>query len=178
MGGQAPISHTSRITDLVNFIWDSLGTQYVTVTVNNNFGTVVETHAIDIYDAPISGLTAVNDLPTLLGEPTTQSATIQEGTNVIYTWDFGNGSGGSGQVTTHTYTAIGDFTATVTATNFITSLSATTQVTIITPGHHIYLPLVQKSIQSSTAPNFALPGIGRALGLIFAVVLGKWKEHF
>ena len=68
-------------------------------------------------DEPITGLTATNDGPTVLGSLTTLTATIDTGTNVIFTWDFGDGSSGSGMVATHEYASYGVFIATVTATN-------------------------------------------------------------
>ena len=45
------------------------------------------------------------------------TATISAGTNVTYTWDFGDTSSGSDITATHTYTASGVYTATVTAFN-------------------------------------------------------------
>ena len=79
---------------------------------------------------PIVGLTAINDSPTPLGEPTYFTATVVSGTNVFYSWGFGDGAVGSGSVTTHTYAALGTYTATVIASNDINTLTATTQVTI------------------------------------------------
>ncbi len=82
----------------------------------------------------IMGLTAVNDGPTELGQVTTLEAihtSPNSGFN-SYTWDFGDNSFGSGQITTHTYNAPGTYTATVTVSNGIsgTSQSAVTFVTI------------------------------------------------
>lgn len=81
-------------------------------------------------DVPIAGLTASNDGPTHEGQPTTLSAQVTAGTNVVYTWDFGDGSNDTGQVVTHVYPAVGDYTATVTAQNGISQQVATTPVTI------------------------------------------------
>jgi CSLREA domain-containing protein len=139
---QLPIIHTGELTDTVSFTWEMPGTQIITVTVSNLGGSVVDSHAITITDQPIEGLTADNDSPTLLGEATTFTATTISGTNVIYTWDFGDESGGSGRIITHTYSSIGKYTATVIAKNSTTTLTDTTKVTIIP---RIYLPLVIKS---------------------------------
>jgi len=43
-----------------------------------------------VTDAPIAGLEATNDSPTMLGNPTTLTATISAGSNVTYTWAFGD----------------------------------------------------------------------------------------
>jgi PKD repeat protein len=73
------------------------------------------------------------------------SATVQSGTNVSYTWDFGDGETGSGQIVTHTYPHAGIFTASVTATNPVSSLSTTTQVDITSPVKRIFLPMAVRS---------------------------------
>ncbi len=74
---------------------------------------------------------------------TTQfTATISTGDNVAYEWNFGDGTPMSvGAHVSHTYATAGAFTAIVTATNSVNSLSASTLVTI-TPMYHLYLPLV------------------------------------
>jgi CSLREA domain-containing protein len=144
--GQLPIIHTSGLTDTVAFTWDTPGTYMLTVSAANITGTVSDTHSITITDQPVAGLVAFNDSPTTLGEVTILSATVTGGTNVVYTWDFGDGKLGSGQVVTHTYAETGVYTATVTAKNANNSLSTTTLVTItaLAPSREVYLPLVIK----------------------------------
>jgi hypothetical protein len=98
-------------------------------------------------DEPITGLTATNNSPTELGSLTTLTATIETGTNVTFTWDFDDGSTGSGGVTTHEYAAVGTYVAKVTATNATNTLSTTTEVTIFIPEpeiHNFYLPMTFK----------------------------------
>ena len=81
---------------------------------------------------PISGLSASNDGPTVLGEATTLSAAITGGSGVSYVWNFGDGSplNSSGPVVSHVYPEVGTFTAVVTASNAVSSESAGTTVTI------------------------------------------------
>jgi CSLREA domain-containing protein len=143
--GQAVVTHTNGLTDTINFDWDLPGSKTITVIARNVAGSVVDTHLITIADIPISGLVASNDSPTMLGQTTALSATIQDGSNVTYTWDFGDDEIGSGQFITHTYASIGTYTATVTATNTAGSLPATTQIIITSLTHQQYLPLVIKS---------------------------------
>lgn len=97
-------------------------------------------------EVPIAGLIATNDSPTLLGGPTLLTATITEGTNVDFVWDFGDGITLPGQVVSHTYSATGSFTATVTATNPISNALATTTVDVyIVPiVNYYYLPVIHK----------------------------------
>ena len=86
-----------------------------------------------VLDEVITGLQASNDSPTMLGSTTTLTATVTGGTNVSYTWDFGDGNSGNGASVNHIYPASGVYTATVTASNTVSSRQATTSVTIIKP---------------------------------------------
>jgi hypothetical protein len=54
---------------------------------------------------PIAGLVAFSDGPTPQGEPTALWATVTQGSNVQYSWDFGDGEAGVGHSLTHTYPA-------------------------------------------------------------------------
>ena len=88
---------------------------------------------------PITGLSAANSSPTLLGSATGFTATISAGNSVTYTWSFGDGQGGVGALTSHLYSASGFYTAVVTATNPISTVVATTPVSIT---RNLYLPLI------------------------------------
>ncbi|MEM7033240.1 MAG: choice-of-anchor Q domain-containing protein [Chloroflexota bacterium] len=89
------------------------------------------TVSISDNDDAVAGLTAINDSPTYLGQLTTFTASITVGTNVSFVWDFADGSQGNGAMTNHTYGQYGTYTATVTASNVSSSLTATTVVSII-----------------------------------------------
>jgi len=99
-------------------------------------------HVLTVVDEPITGLTAHNDSPTMLGETTTLWATVTGGTNVVYEWALGDGEAATGQTVMHIYPAVGTYTATVTATNGVNFQVATTVVTI--GPRLIYLPLVTR----------------------------------
>lgn len=109
--------------------YETVGDYTATVTATNSVSIQSATTEVTI-DETITGLSAENDSPTALGEETTLTASITTGSNVSYEWDFGDGTIGSGPVTTHTYLSVGDFTATVTATNSVSEEVATTIVTI------------------------------------------------
>jgi hypothetical protein len=81
-------------------------------------------------DDPIEGLAATSTSPDQLGETTALTATVTGGTNVMYEWDFGDGSTGSGAVVSHEYLAVDVYTAVVTATNNNNSATTTTMVEI------------------------------------------------
>ncbi len=83
----------------------------------------------------VSGLSLGSDSPTGLGATTAFTATIAAGTNVSYSWDFGDGTAvvtGTSTIT-HTYTSAATYTAQVTATNTVNSASTTTSVTVAGP---------------------------------------------
>jgi uncharacterized repeat protein (TIGR01451 family) len=97
-------------------------------------------------DQPIAGLNAFNDSPTVVGSPTALSATVTAGTNVVYTWAFGDGDTGGGALVAHTYPGVGLYTAVVTASNSANELVATTTVTVTEPPEYtIFLPLVLRN---------------------------------
>ncbi len=102
----------------------------VTLCMFSDMGLTVA-EACSSTPTPITGLAAVNDGPTELGTATYLSASITSGSDVQYKWDFGDGGGGSGAVTSHVYASTGSFTAIVTATNTVSSTSASTLVEII-----------------------------------------------
>jgi len=118
-------------------------------------GNVFDSYEIDNCSESISGLSADNDSPTQFGGTTTLSATISAGSNVSYEWDFGDGEFGSGPSETHVYPAVDIYTASVTATNSISSELVTTTITIkerisstihIIPGWNlIALPIVPEN---------------------------------
>jgi len=96
-------------------------------------------HGFFYEDVAITGLSATNDGPTRLGDATTLSATISTGTNVTYSWDFGDTHTGSGAVIAHTYAEPGDYLATVTATNSTGSVATSTLVEVRA---YVFLPVV------------------------------------
>ncbi len=81
-------------------------------------------------DDPITNVVAINNGPKLLQSATNFTATVTGGTNISYTWNFGDGNSGSGKMISHTYAATGVYTATVTATNNQGSQTATTVATV------------------------------------------------
>jgi large repetitive protein len=86
---------------------------------------------VTVVDEPITGLTASNDSPALVGEGVEFQAQITGGTGVSFEWAFGDGNSGSGATATHVYAAPGDYTATVTASNTSGEVQETTDVVII-----------------------------------------------
>jgi PKD repeat protein len=127
---QSPVIATGGLSNTAVFTWLAPGQTAITVTAANPGGVVTATTTITVYEA-IGGLAAANDGPTVLGADTMLSATTTSGTHVSYEWDFADGSKGSESLVSHTYTAVGMFTATVTATNAIGSETSSTLVTVV-----------------------------------------------
>lgn len=126
--GSAPASGANA-----SYTYPRTGTFTATVTARNAIDTLTASTVVTITDAPISGLAATNSSPTLLGQNTAFTATITGGSNVAYTWDFGDGSTPTSGITaTYIYPSTGSYTATVTATNSLGSAVATTVVDVVT----------------------------------------------
>jgi PKD repeat protein len=114
----------------VAHIYAAVGAYTAVVTATNSAGVLTATTTVLVMEVPITGLTATSDSPTPLGSVTQFAATISSGTNVAYSWDFGDGTTGSGTVVHHVYAAVGAYTAVVTATNSAGAMTATTQVVV------------------------------------------------
>jgi PKD repeat protein len=112
------------------------------VTAGNSVSELTATTTVTITEAPIAELAASNDSPTLLGSVTALTATITGGSNVTFTWGFGDGAYGRGDVVLHTYPDVGIYRAVVTASNSIGELTATTTIRIFGSYRYVYLPVV------------------------------------
>ena len=113
------------------------------------------------YHAEILALTAANDGPTALGSTTTLTASMSGGTNVTYTWDFGDGNNGGGSVADHAYAAFGTYTATITATNNANSMTADTIV------------VVEEAISNLTATSNSPAALGNPAHFTATVASGS-----
>ncbi len=109
---------------LANTAYLLLPTNLIDPTPSNNSAT-------DVDELIPFRVTATNSSPTALGHTTAFTATVTGGSNVTYQWAFGDGSTFTGSPATHTYSAVGSYTAVVTATNSTgMTAAATTPVTI------------------------------------------------
>ncbi len=114
------------------------------VSAAGGFSTTSGVPVVTVVGVPISGLSAMNDSPTDSGSPTNFLATVTSGSGVSYIWGFGDGNGGSGPSPAHTYAQAGNYTAVVTASNVLGSVTATTLVTIEQNSWMIFTPAVFK----------------------------------
>ena len=87
-----------------------------------------DTVVITVSDVPIAGLSLADSSPTMAGQAVHFTTTITAGSNVTYTWDFGDGTpvAGGGSTATHTYQRAGLYLTVVTASNGAGTATATT----------------------------------------------------
>jgi hypothetical protein len=118
------------------------GTVIITATLPPALGGLAATAVITFHDAAITGLSATNNsLPAGLALTSTArlTATVSAGTNISYSWNFGDATPVAPFTVTnwitHNYSSLagGLYTATVTARNAATTITATTVVTINNP---------------------------------------------
>ncbi len=121
---------TGAVGAVVTHTYPAVGSYTAVVTATNAVDVVTATTVVTVTDVPIAGLVAENDSPTPLDETTALTASVEAGSNVVYAWDFGDGTGAAGAVVTHTYPAVGTYTAVVTAANDVNAVTATTVVTV------------------------------------------------
>ena len=114
------------------------------VTASNSLSLVTATVAVAVEEA-IAGLAVWNDGPTVLGQPTMLTATVTAGTQVSFTWAFGDGQLGTGPAASHVYPAPGTYTAVVTASNPVGAATAATEVMVLPLLWRVYLPLVVRT---------------------------------
>lgn len=86
-------------------------------------------------------LTVDNDSPTHIGASTALTAVLSATVPLTYRWDFGDGDLGFGARVTHTYPAVGRYTATVTVSGTEPPITGTTLVQII-EARRVYLPAI------------------------------------
>ena len=79
---------------------------------------------------PIVGLWLSGPPSTTIGARTRLRAGVEAGTNVVYTWDLGDGNAAHGRIISHTYAAVGTYTATITVSNGVNLLTATRTIAI------------------------------------------------
>lgn len=101
----------------IQHTYAAVGIYTVALTASNSRGQVTVSLDATVIDRVITGLSATVSYPTYFGYSTDFSAAITDGTNVSYSWDFGDGASGSGANVSHIYEEIGDFIATLTASN-------------------------------------------------------------
>lgn len=95
----------------------------------------------DAADVPIGGLSISGPSGAIVDHAVSFSAVITAGTNVTYTWDFGDGETATGKDVTHVYTTPGLYIVTLTATNSLGTQEVTKSIII---RYGLYLPTITR----------------------------------
>jgi PKD repeat protein len=128
--GQSVFTRTGGLNNSTAFVWNSPGSQLITVTAMNTTNAVADVHVITITQpSPVTSFTAS---PTSGAKPLTVVFTDTSiGAISSRAWTFGDGGTSAAQNPVHQYTSVGLFTVTLqvngpggssflTRTNFIT----------------------------------------------------------
>jgi uncharacterized repeat protein (TIGR01451 family) len=112
----------------------AVGLYTVTMVVTDNMGaTGTATAQITIYNAPPAPMFKFNPISPLLQQKVTfdgRDSKDSDGTIASWSWDFGDGTSGSGNQPTHAYSAVGTYTVTMVVTdNLGATATATAQIT-------------------------------------------------
>ncbi|MCA9982122.1 MAG: PKD domain-containing protein, partial [Anaerolineales bacterium] len=136
----------------------AVGNYRLTVFFTDEYGNVREYNAPTLLatDEPITGL-AIDEAPFIYataGVPYT--ATVSTGTNISYTWDFGDGRApinppvdalGEGMRLTYAYQQMGTYTLTLSASNSANAVTVTKQISVTEMP--IGIPLVETSFEDN-----------------------------
>ncbi len=133
--GQADLIRSGQgLTNVVQFIYPAAATYNPVVMVENSIsGPISNTQLVNVRDVPIAGLTLDVPEQTVLGDPINVTASITAGTNVSYTWDFGDDATAVGATAVHTYTTPGSFTVALDARNGSSREQRTRTVQVVRP---------------------------------------------
>ncbi|MCB8961037.1 MAG: VCBS repeat-containing protein [Ardenticatenales bacterium] len=121
------------LSSLFHF-YAATGTYTVTVFGNTLTGwSISQTSRITITDESLSGLSILAPPNLQVNQPAIFTATLAYGQPTSYTWAMGDGTMLNGPVVTHTFTAYGDYTVTLTVTDGLTTLQATLPISLPPP---------------------------------------------
>jgi len=141
--GQWPLTHSSGIDNSVALTWDLSGSYQITVTASNMYGTVTDAHTIIIGEAPQTIFDSNSPVP--LGEMAVFTNTTTGSEPINYLWNFGDNITSTLENPIHTYTEIGIYTVTLTATNAFGSSQISGGFLVDISLSEIYLPIIFQS---------------------------------
>lgn len=118
-----------------SYVYTQPGTYLVRVTARNsvseaNTEMTVTVNPAPVEDAPIANLVAQYSGEMLVTEPINFVAQVDGGSNILYTWDFGDGTSATGPVVSHSYSEPGTYSVRVIASNGVSSAEFAVTVTV------------------------------------------------
>jgi PKD repeat protein len=122
------------------------GCYTVTLTVSNECSQDTWQEQICVCAAATgAGFTCAPTAP-VVDQTVDFSGSIAAGTPPFtWSWDFGDGTTGSGQYVTHAYAAPGDYLVTLTVANACGQAVAEHTVTVLRPHYYYYLPIITRN---------------------------------
>ena len=147
---------TTNATSHYSHIWTALawGTYELKATwIGDTYAAESSIITVDIKAPPMASFTYTPHTPTVDDTVTFDASASSDldGTIESYAWDFGDGTPGTGVITTHAYTTAGTYTITLTVTdNDTLTDTAASDVTVSPPALQ---PPVASFIYSPTAPQ-------------------------
>ena len=121
--------------------YNQAGEYTVVLTVTNACGRQVVSHRLTVWPSPPicdpvhNAAFSWEPASPYAGQVVTFTGSAEGDTPIVYAWDFGDGSQGSGSPAAHTYAASGTYTVVMTATNCGTHTAvAAHDVRVLAPG--------------------------------------------
>ena len=118
---------------VVTHNYSAPGQYFATVRAYNTLSAQNAGTLVVVTDKPISGLSIYYQSPSYANLLTRLFALIQQGTNVVFSWDFGDGAQGSGAIVDHRFGQPGIYLVKVTASNSVNEVSGAFEVTVTQP---------------------------------------------
>jgi PKD repeat protein len=152
--GGTPVSlnNTTKVT--ATFSAPAVPTVLIFALVVTDTGgavSIADTIVVTMSDVAITGLSFATSPTPTASIAAFFTATVTAGTNVTYSWSFGDGARNNGNPTAHTYATLGTYTVVVTATNGTNSVVLTRTLMVASPiivlppiQYKIYLPLITR----------------------------------
>jgi hypothetical protein len=107
------------------------GVYTASVTASNSLASASASTVATIAERSIAGLQVTGNAPTLAGNYTTFGAQVTAGSNVVYRWDFGDGSPVlAGNPVVRRYLYAGNYSVAVTASNNLNEITASMPVIV------------------------------------------------
>jgi len=158
-GGEEPLTYVWDFGDGITgagitatHAYTAAGIYSATLTAGNVCGEVVVEYAITVgtgCEAPAVADFSWLPVAPFVGDTVTFTGTVEAGTPPFtFAWDFGDGATGTGITATHTYTAAGTFSVTLTVSNACDESVAEQSVTVVPVPpvkRYVYLPIIFKN---------------------------------
>lgn len=130
VGSTVQFTNTTQVSGTTSYLWDfgdggtsnqpnpshtytAAGPYIVTLVALNHCGNDTAQDGLFVNDPPANSSFSWSPVPAVVFEPTVFTGTTSSTLPVVFSWDFGDGGSGTGQVVSHTYTAAGSYTVTL-----------------------------------------------------------------